>query len=105
MKKEQKDGTDADYNLQPIVIPSANLAQNPMLSAAFRRCQIVVSKHNNKKDACVELGKRWRKLINRKKDPWYIIDRIAMSYTLYEIDEIRACFFRYKSTGEFFGSR
>jgi hypothetical protein len=66
------------------------------------RCQIVVAKHENKKDARVELGKRWRELINRTKDPWHTIDRIAMVHTLREIDAIRACFFRYKNTGEFF---
>ena len=35
MKKELKDGTDADYSIQPIVIPSANLAANPMLADAL----------------------------------------------------------------------
>ena len=37
MKKEQKDGTTADSSTQPIGIPSANLAQNPLLAAVF--CQ------------------------------------------------------------------
>lgn len=35
MNKEQKDGTAADYSIQPIVIPSANLAQSPMLADAL----------------------------------------------------------------------
>jgi len=35
MKKEQKDGTAADYILQPISIPSANLAANPLLADAL----------------------------------------------------------------------
>jgi hypothetical protein len=32
MNKEIKVGTDADYSIQPIVIPSANLAANPVLA-------------------------------------------------------------------------
>ena len=69
----------------------------------LRRCQIVVAKHEDKKDARVELGKRLKELINRTKDPWYKIHSKAMANVLSEIDEIRACFFRYKNTGDFFG--
>lgn len=72
---------------------------------ATNRCEIVVSKHENKKDACVELGKRWRELINRTKDPWYMLHKKTRVAVLDEIDEIRACFFRYKNTGDFFDKK
>ena len=35
MNKELKAGTEADKEMQPIVLPSASLAQNPLLAAVF----------------------------------------------------------------------